>query len=89
VATPSALCPAPRLGLLVGLAENYTPEHPRAAGDRLRECPKGVARRHGLAIQVTAGLDAGGTDDRRPDPFGRGRRAGAAVRRISCGPVVA
>ena len=53
MATPSALCPAPRLGLLVGLAENYTPEHAHASGDRLREWLNGVARRHGPAMQFT------------------------------------
>jgi len=51
---PTAFCLAPRLGLLVELAENYTPEHTRASGDRLREWPHGVARRHGARHAVLA-----------------------------------
>jgi hypothetical protein len=53
VAAPRALCLEPRLGLLVGLAEDYTPERIRVSGDRLREWPNGVARQNGLAMQFT------------------------------------
>src|SRR6266404_2586670 len=49
---PERLCLAPRLGLLVGMAENYIPEYtvPRAIACAW---PNRVARRHGLAMQFT------------------------------------